>query len=42
MAPLPLLGVPGWHEDTAREEFYDRTDYFHPSRPRPGRETPQV
>ena len=43
MAPLPLLGIPGWHPDTAHEAFYDRTDYFHPPRPRPGREAgPQV
>lgn len=33
MAPLPALGVPGWHPDTASEAFYDRADYFR-SRPR--------
>jgi hypothetical protein len=22
MAPMPVLGVPGWHEGTAREDFY--------------------
>lgn len=33
MAPLPVLGVPGWHPDTAREAFYDDASYF---QPRPG------
>lgn len=33
MAPMPALGVPGWHPDTATEAFYDRADYFH-SKPR--------
>jgi len=28
MPPLPVLGVPGWHADTAIEAFYDRADYF--------------
>jgi hypothetical protein len=28
MPPLPVLGVPGWHPDTASEAFYDRVDYF--------------
>lgn len=26
--PIPLLGVPGWHPDTASERFYDNEDYF--------------
>jgi hypothetical protein len=34
MAPLPVLGVPGWHADTAHESFYDDADHF---RGRPGR-----
>ena len=33
MAPLPVLGVPGWHPDTARESYYDDADHF---RGRPG------
>jgi hypothetical protein len=33
MPPLPVLGVPGWHPDTAIEAFYDRSDYFR-SKPR--------
>ena len=33
MPPMPLLGVPGWHPSTAREAFYDDSDYFR-SRPR--------
>ena len=28
MAPMPVLGVPGWHVGTASEEFYDDDDYF--------------
>jgi hypothetical protein len=28
MDPLPVLGVPGWHPDTARESFYDDADHF--------------
>ena len=34
MPPLPVLGVPGWHADTASEAFYDRSSYFR-SKPRP-------
>jgi hypothetical protein len=34
MAPMPLLGVPGWHPGTSRESFYDDRDHF---RPRAGR-----
>jgi len=30
--PVPLLGVPGWHPDTADESFYDDRDYFRPGR----------
>ena len=28
MAPMPVLGIPGWHPDTGRESFYDDTDHF--------------
>ena len=28
MAPMPVLGVPGWHPDTGREEFYDDPVHF--------------
>jgi Protein of unknown function (DUF3025) len=28
MAPMPVLGVPGWHPDTARESFYDDARHF--------------
>lgn len=30
LAPVPLLGVPGWAEQSA--EYYDNTDYFRPGR----------
>ena len=32
LAPLPVLGVPGWWLDTEREEFYDDIAYFRPGR----------
>jgi hypothetical protein len=28
MAPMPVLGVPGWHPDTAVESFYDDAKHF--------------
>ena len=28
MAPMPVLGVPGWHPDTGRETFYDDPSHF--------------
>ena len=28
MAPMPILGIPGWHPETARESFYDDRDHF--------------
>lgn len=28
MAPLPVLGIPGWHPGTASEAFYDDADHF--------------
>lgn len=33
LAPLPVLGVPGWHGDTQDEAFYDIASYFR-SKPR--------
>ena len=30
MSPLPLLGVPGWHEENESLTFYDNTEYFRP------------
>jgi len=37
LAPVPILGVPGWCADNEVETYYDDTDYF---RPRPSsRET---
>ena len=37
LAPLPLLGVPGWWPDNAREAFYDNAEYFRAGRSAPGR-----
>jgi hypothetical protein len=28
MAPMPVLGVPGWHPSTVTESFYDDASYF--------------
>ena len=28
MAPMPVLGVPGWHPATAQEAFYDDASHF--------------
>lgn len=28
LAPLPILGVPGWCADNGREAYYDNPDYF--------------
>jgi Protein of unknown function (DUF3025) len=28
MAPMPVLGVPGWHSDSGRESFYDDPVHF--------------
>ena len=43
MAPLPVLGIPDWHPQTATESFYDNDAYFR-SKPRrlvsPGGERP--
>ena len=30
MAPLPVLGIPGWHPATDREAWYDDPDHFRP------------
>jgi hypothetical protein len=35
MAPMPVMGVPGWHEGTAREGYYDDPVQFRGSRPKP-------
>lgn len=32
LAPVPILGVPGWCADNARESYYDNVDYFRPGR----------
>lgn len=32
LAPVPILGVPGWCEDNAHERYYDNPDYFRPAR----------
>ena len=37
MAPMPVLGVPGWHPDTGRESFYDDAAHFRSKGGRPGR-----
>ena len=31
MAPMPVLGIPGWHPGTADESFYDDRKHFRPS-----------
>jgi hypothetical protein len=31
LAPLPVLGLPGWHAGSARAEFYDDQRYFRPA-----------
>ena len=32
LAPLPVLGVPGWWRENERAEFYDNAEYFRPGR----------
>lgn len=32
LAPLPLLGIPGWWPANHQESFYDNTAYFRPGR----------
>lgn len=34
LAPVPVLGVPGWCADNEREDFYDNPRYFRPPPPR--------
>jgi hypothetical protein len=34
MAPMPVLGVPGWHPGTALESFYDDAQHFRSKGPR--------
>src|SRR4051794_25018537 len=40
MAPMPLLGVPGWHPGTARGDFYDDPVHFRAARPKSPRPVP--
>jgi hypothetical protein len=35
MAPMPVLGVPGWYPDTSREEYYDDPVHFRKKMPKP-------
>jgi len=32
LAPVPVLGVPGWCTDNEREEYYDDPEHFRPGR----------
>ena len=34
LAPLPVLGVPGWWAANEAASFYDNRDYFRPGRSR--------
>ena len=34
MAPMPVLGVPGWHPSTSLESFYDDPVHFRKQRPK--------
>jgi len=34
MAPMPVLGVPGWHPSTADEGYYDDRSHFRGKTPR--------
>lgn len=38
LAPLPILGVPGWFARGEDADFYDEVRYFRPGRGRPERE----
>jgi hypothetical protein len=40
LAPLPLLGVPGWDPRNEHATFYDNTDYFRPGRLRNNNRSP--
>ena len=35
MAPMPVLGLPGWHPSTSIESFYDDQAHFRKPKPRP-------
>ena len=35
LAPLPVLGIPGWHAGAQDAGFYANADYFRPSRRAP-------
>jgi hypothetical protein len=37
MAPMPILGVPGWHSGTDNESFYDDPVHFRGKRPLHGK-----
>ena len=32
LAPVPMLGIPGWSPDNELEQYYDNTAYFRPAR----------
>jgi hypothetical protein len=34
MAPMPVLGIPGWHVGTETEAFYDDRSHFRPKSPK--------
>lgn len=41
LAPLPVLGVPGWWAGNDKPDFYDNSDYFRPGRrPQTGQAVP--
>jgi hypothetical protein len=40
MAPMPVLGIPGWHPGTQREDFYDDPVHFRGPRPHGSRPAP--
>ena len=40
MAPMPVLGVPGWYPGTARADFYDDPVHFRGPRPHAASPTP--
>lgn len=32
LAPLPVLGIPGWAAENQQQRYYDNSDYFRPGR----------
>jgi len=40
MAPMPVLGIPGWYPDSGREAFYDDPVHFRGPRPHTARPLP--